>query len=52
MLSQTGLHKLSDVVFDISQNRFILHHQTLSGNRSLIKESFLMFFVTLMATGH
>ena len=32
MVPWIGLHKFADVIFAITQNRFILHHQTWSDN--------------------
>ena len=32
MMSLIGLHKFADVIFGITQNRFILHRQTWSDN--------------------
>ena len=37
-MSWIGLHNLADVIFGITKNHSILHHQSWSGNTSLIKE--------------
>ena len=40
-MSSIGLHKLVDVIFEITPKPlYILHHQTWSGNTSLTKEFF------------
>ena len=46
MMSQTGLHKLADVIFGTNQKLPMLHHQRWSGNTSIIKEFFWTCFTT------
>ena len=50
MISWIDLHKFADVVFRITKNCFILHHETWSDNT--IKELFWTCFVTWWVTGH
>ena len=52
MMSWIGLHKLADVMFAITQNCIVLHHQTWSSNTSLIEAFFCTCFVTWRATDH
>ena len=40
MMLLLGLHKLADVIFGITKNRFILHHQNWSGKTSVIDKFF------------
>ena len=52
MMSWIGLHKLEDVIFEITQKPPYITSSKLLGNTLLIKEFFWICFVTWKAIGH